>query len=225
MPVLVFAGGNILKIMTNIRVVLADDHPVVRSSIREILNEAHGIEVIGEASNGYEALRLAENLAPDVLLLDMEMPGLKGLDVAQQLQQSESPVNILALSTYDDKEYILGLLTNGASGYLIKGESPQMIIRAIRGVARGEKGWLSRQVSVQINTVIPNENPEKHNELTDQETAILRLIVIGKTTEEIRIALSLDEKTVEKKVNAILNKLDATSQMEAVMRAIQEGFI
>jgi DNA-binding NarL/FixJ family response regulator len=201
--------------MTNIRVVLADDHPVVRSSIRELLNEAQGIEVIGEASNGYEALRLVENLTPDVLLLDMEMPGLKGIEVAQQLQQTQSPVNILALSTYDDKEYILGLLASGASGYLIKGESPQMIIKAIRGVARGEKGWLSRQVSVQINTFIPHEKLEKHNELTDQEIAILKLMVVGKTPEEIRMALTLEEKTVEKEVR----------QIEAVMRAVQEGFI
>lgn len=211
--------------MTNIRVVLADDHPVVRSSIRDILNEVHGIEVVGEASNGYEALRLVENLAPDVLLLDMEMPGLKGMEVAQRLQQTESPVNILALSTYDDKEYILGLLASGASGYLIKGESPQMIIKAIRGVARGEKGWLSQQVAVQINSILPHETQKKYNRLTDQEIAILRLIVIGKTIEETRVALNLDEKTLEKQMNTILNKLDATSRIEAAMRAIQEGFI
>lgn len=119
------------------RVVLADDHQGMRESIRYLL-EAADIEVVGEACNGLEALNLAENLTPDVLLLDIEMPGLKGIEVAQRLQAIKSPVRILILSAYDDKYYIEALLATGAAGYLIKGEPPQTIVKAVYNVANGE---------------------------------------------------------------------------------------
>jgi len=134
------------------RVVLADDHAGLRSSIRTILECAPDIAVIGEASDGLQALRLVEALAPDVLLLDMEMPGLKGVEVAQCLKAAGSPVRILALSSYDDKQYILGALANGALGYLVKEEAPEKIVAAVRGVARGERGWISQRAAAQIVT-------------------------------------------------------------------------
>lgn len=210
--------------MTNTRVILADDNPLIRASIRNILNKAPGIEVVGEASNGYEALHLVKALAPDVLLLDMEMPGLKGVEVAQQLQRAGSAINILALSTYDDKEYILGLLACGASGYLIKEEAPETIIKAVRGVARGEKGWLSRRVSDRIST-LPAQKQAEERELTEPERAILRLIVRGKTNQEIGLVLDIDEERVASRLEAIFTKLKVTSRVEAAMRAVQEGFI
>ncbi len=126
--------------MTSIRVVIADDHPVMRDGIRNLLDKAIDIEVAGEAGNGVEALRLVEELKPDVLLLDMELPGLKGVEVAQRLQASGATVRILVLSAYDDQEYIRGLLASGAAGYLLKEEIPETIVEAIRGVARGERG-------------------------------------------------------------------------------------
>ena len=134
------------------RVVLADDHAGLRSSIRTILERAPDIAVIGEASDGLQALRLVEALAPDVLLLDMEMPGLKGVEVAQRLKAAGSPVRILALSSYDDKQYILGSLANGALGYLVKEEAPEKIVAAVRGVARGERGWVSQRIAEQMAT-------------------------------------------------------------------------
>src|SRR5512134_114453 len=105
--------------MATIRVVLADDHPVARAGIRKFLEKEPDIQVVGEASSGDEALKLIKELSPDVLLLDMEMPGLKGVDVAREVKEARLPVRILALSTYDNKQYILGLLSSGASGYLI----------------------------------------------------------------------------------------------------------
>ena len=106
--------------MKNIKVVLADDHPVVRSGMRSLLERAMDITVVGEASNGMEALMLVDELSPDVLLVDMEMPGMNGVEVARQLQATQSPVKILALSAYDDDRYIEGLLASGAVGYLTK---------------------------------------------------------------------------------------------------------
>ncbi len=133
--------------MEKIRIMLADDHPVARAGIRKFLNKATDIEIIAEADNGIEALELAKRLVPDVLLLDIELPGVKGLEIAKELQASNSPVKILVLSTYDDKQFIFGLLGNGAAGYLTKEEVPETIVEAVRGVARGEKGWVSRRVA------------------------------------------------------------------------------
>ena len=132
-----------------IRTVLADDHRVVRAAIHNLLDKAGDIEVVGEADNGVEALRLVKELLPDVLLLDMEMPGMTGVDVARHLQAAGVPVCILVLSAYDDKQYTLGMLASGASGYLLKEDAPKMLIDAVRAVARGERGWVSQRVAAQ----------------------------------------------------------------------------
>jgi DNA-binding NarL/FixJ family response regulator len=210
--------------MTPTRVVLADDHPVVRAGIRNMLNNAPGIEVIGEAGNGSEALHLVEELAPDVLLLDMEMPGLTGVEVAQQLQQTRASVHILALSAHDDREYIAALLNCGATGYLTKDEAPHTIIRAVHGIARGERGWFSRRVSSRIDTRKPGNEPDGPD-LTDRELAVLRLMVAGKTNQEIRLALGLSVKTVEKQVQIVFTKLDVSSRVEAAVHAVQDGLV
>ena len=123
--------------MKTTRVVLADDHPIVRASIRRLLEKAGDIEVVGEASDGIETLHMVEELAPDVLLLDVEMPGMKGFEVARRLHAAGAPVRILALSAYDDKQYILAMLASGATGYLTKEETPQTIIRAVHEAAAG----------------------------------------------------------------------------------------
>jgi len=209
--------------MTKIRVVLADDHPVAREGLRNLLEKAVDVEVVGEASDGTEALNLVEKLVPDVLLLDMEMPGLKGVEVARQLQAAGSSVRILALSAYDDRQYILGLLASGASGYLTKGEIPQTIVEAVRGVARGEHGWLSRQVAAQMASWT-QEEAEK-TPLTNREVEVLRLVVEGNTNQEIGLALGISEKTVEKHLDGIFTKLKVTSRVEAAVRAVREGLV
>jgi DNA-binding NarL/FixJ family response regulator len=140
-------GGIMPKIT---RVVLADDHDAVRAGIRCILQNAHGIEVVGEARNGAEAIQLVAQLKPDVLLLDMEMPVLNGIEVARQLHEAGDTVQILALSSYDDRHYILELLENGASGYLTKDEAPEYIVHAVQRVAEGEHGWLSKRAAARL---------------------------------------------------------------------------
>lgn len=210
--------------MAATRVVLADDHPVVRSGIRNLLEKVPEIEVIGEASGGEEALRLAETLLPDVLLLDMEMPDLKGVEVAQRLRARGSPVRILALSAYDDKQYILELLSNGASGYLVKEEAPETIIEAVRGVARGEQGWVSRKVASQMADWIHADEPGRMG-LTVRELDVLRLVVSGKTNQEIGINLGISEKTVEKHLEGVFSKLGVASRVEAAVIAVRKGFV
>lgn len=136
--------------MAPIHVILADDHVVVRIGIRNLLSRSPDIAVIGEASNGVEAIQLVNDLRPDVLLLDMEMPELDGVEVARRLRAARSPVKILALSAYNDKQYILAMFDQGAAGYLTKDEAPEKIIEAIRGVAAGEQGWMSRKVAARL---------------------------------------------------------------------------
>lgn len=138
------------------RVILADDHPKVRAGIRNLLEKAPDIEIIGEAGDGEEALRLVEDLSPDVLLLDVEMPLMTGVEVARRLKEEGSSVRILALSAYQDRQYIQGMLANGASGYLTKEEVPEKIVRAVRGVARGEEEWVSRRAANRLNSIQEN---------------------------------------------------------------------
>jgi DNA-binding NarL/FixJ family response regulator len=129
------------------RVVLAEDNENMRRGIRKLLTKAEDIEVVGEARNGLETLDLVSQLLPDVLLLDVEMPQLDGIEVARRLKEGRYRTPILVLSAYDDQEYIQEMLGNGASGYLIKDEAPERIIEAVRGVAQGKNGWVSPQVA------------------------------------------------------------------------------
>ncbi|HRV96354.1 MAG TPA: response regulator transcription factor [Anaerolineae bacterium] len=208
--------------MTKIQVVLVDDHPLAREGLRNLLDKAIDIAVVGEADDGVEALRLVETLKPDVLVLDMEMPGLSGVEVAQRLKSANTSVRVLALSAHNDKEYIMGLLANGAAGYLVKEEMLQTIVEAVRGVARGEQGWLSRQVSAQISTW--TQEAQTSN-LTPREMEVLALVVEGKTNQEIGLALGISEKTVEKHLVNVFAKLDVSSRVEAAVYAVREGLV
>jgi DNA-binding NarL/FixJ family response regulator len=219
-------GGEIGRnqSMGTTRVVLADDHPIVRAGIRRLLEKAADIQVVGEASDGIEALHLVEDLDPDVLLLDVEMPGLRGTEVARRLQVAGSPVHILALSSYDDEQYIRGMLASGAAGYLTKEEAPQTLVHAVRRVARGEQGRISQRVAAHMADW-GQEKTSMGISLTDQEKEVLRLVVAGKTNHEIGKALGLSEKKVEQHLQVVLAKLEVDSRTEAAMRAVQEGLV
>ena len=210
--------------MNKVRVVLADDHPITREGVKKIIVKSSDIEVVGEANNGEQALQMANELVPDVLLLDMEMPDLKGLEVARKLKESRSPVRILALSSYDDKQYIFGLLAAGACGYLTKEEVPSTILDAIRGVARGEHGWVSRRVAAVMAAWTQNKDGEQRD-LTDRELEVLRQLVAGKTNQEIGYELGISQKTVEKHLESMFSKLRVSSRVEAAVLAVREKLV
>ena len=201
--------------MPAVRVVIADDHPVVRSGIRDMLEDADGIDVVGEARSGEEALQQVDATQPDVLLLDMEMPERSGPEVAQHLREEGHPVRILALSSYDDQEYVQGLLDSGASGYLTKENAPELIIEAVRAVARGEVRWFVR----------PTAEMRSSPDLTDRETEILRHMARGDSNDEIGDALNISESTVRKHATHLYQKLDVDSAREAIAWAWQHGLM
>jgi DNA-binding NarL/FixJ family response regulator len=210
--------------VTHIKVLLVDDHPVVRSGIRTLIEQVPDIDVIGEASTGAEALKMTRELTPDVLLLDMEMPDISGNQVANQLLKEGTSVRILALSAHDDKQYIQELLSIGAAGYLVKEEVPEAIIEAVRGVARGEQGWVSRRIAAQLSSWM-REDVQERTQLTPREIEVLKTVVAGKTNQEIGLTLGISEKTVEKHLEGIFTKLGVASRVEAAVLAIREGYV
>jgi len=209
--------------MTKIRVILADDHPVVRAGVAALLERANDIIIVAEATNGAEVLPLVENHLPDVLVLDIEMPQLNGVEVARQIKKNKLPVRILALSAHADEHYVQKILQSGASGYLMKEEAPDMIIDAVRGVAQGEEGWMSRRAVAQMNNLVRNN--EQGSELTPRETEVLLWVVDGKTNQEIAHALHISESTVEKHVGAVMAKLQVSSRVEAAVQAVRRGWV
>jgi len=208
--------------MANIQVLIADDHPIVRNGIRNILEPAVGITVVGEAESGQQALEMIETLHPDVVLLDMQLPDISGIEVVKKVGEAGILVRILGLSTYDDNEYISQLLSLGASGYLLKEEVPETIVEAVRGVARGETGWVSRKVAAKLTQILQDEQ-RGTAVLTPREMDVLQLVVEGKTNAEIGLNLGISEKTVEKHLDAIFRKMGVVSRVEAAVMAVRQN--
>jgi two-component system, NarL family, response regulator LiaR len=205
------------------RVVLADDHAVVRQGLKRLLNRAPEIEVVGEASNGLEALRFAKELQPDVLLLDIEMPIMDGIEVARRLQELGIHVRILILSAYDDREYIRALLDIGISGYLVKGEAPGKIIEAVRGIAQGQKGWVSPQIRKKIEKIPPPAQIEQ--KLSYRDLHILRLLASGRSDNYICAQLGLTDGDFQSTIQSLFKKIGVVSRQEAVELSLQEGWV
>ncbi len=206
------------------RVVLADDHDVVRAGIRHLLRKAPDIQVVGEARDGNEAIQMVEQLEPDVLVLDMEMPAVNGVEVAQQLHEEGSQVKILVLSAHEDRHFILEVLDTGVSGYLTKDEVPETVIEAVRGVSRGEEGWVSPRIAAKIAIWLRNF-PHPARDLNPSEREVLRLISQDLTNAEISTTLGITERLVERHIESAQAKLGVVTRSEAVLIAKQEGII
>lgn len=210
--------------MPDIRVLIADDHPVVSKGVRDILNASVGISVIGEASSGAQSLEMIADLQPDVLLLDMQLPDMSGIEVINKIVAAGYSTRVLGLSSFDDREYITELLGMGAAGYLTKDEAPDYIVDAVRGVARGEKGWVSRGVAARLAQMMQADR-EVGADLTERELQVLRLVVDGKTNAEISLNLGISTKTVEKHLGSIYRKMDVSSRVDAAVQAVRKQIL
>jgi two-component system NarL family response regulator len=208
--------------MPTIQVLLVDDHPIVRRGILEMLQRAPDIQVIAETGKGEKALDLMVQLSPDVVLLDMELPDIGGYEVIRRSREETPQVRILALSGHDDATYIREALKHGASGYLVKEEVPEFIIEAIRGVAAGEQGWISRRVAANWSEQMRIMEGAL---ITNVEADILRRVQDGKTNDQIAVELGISPKTVERRLNSIFQKLNVSSRTEAAVYAIKNKLI
>lgn len=210
--------------MRKIRVLLADDHPVVRRGARVLLEQSPDLLVVGEAGRGEEVLPLVMTTEPDVVLLDMLLPDLSGVEVARQLRGVKPPVRVLGFSAHADAHFIRALMQNGAAGYLLKDEAPDLLVEAVRSIARGEQGWYSRQASAKLGAWL-QQDEEQQQALTARELDVLAQLVAGKTNQEIAAALTISEKTVEKHLHSLFVKFDASSRVEAAVYAVQKGLV
>jgi len=189
-----------------IKVLIVDDHPIVRTAIRSLLRSAADIVVIEEGGNGEQAIELARTEKPDLILLDIELPDLRGDAVLRKIRELRLETRVLAVTSYSDREYLLSMLENGASGYITKDEVPAKLLEAIRSIMYSGRSWFSPQVIKSGRTAPPEEQT-----LTELEIKILRQLILGSSQSEIAHALGLDEVRVAKFVGIMMMKFDVDS--------------
>ena len=213
--------------MSRLRVVIADDQPMMRAGFRAVLEATGDIEVVGEASTGEEAVDAATRQNPDVVLMDIRMPGMDGIEATRRLPRQR----VLILTTFGLDEYIIDALRAGASGFLLKDAPTQDVVDAVRSVAAGDavlSPAVTRQLLDQVGRRLPaavSRSPGALTELTDREQQVLRMIAAGLSNAEIAKALVLSEATVKSHVSSLLGKLGLRDRVQAVIYAYETGLI
>ncbi|MFC1975934.1 response regulator [Chloroflexota bacterium] len=215
--------------MTKIKVLLAEDHTIVRKGIRSLLDDETGIEVVGEAEDGREALEKVEQLFPDVVLMDNSMPVLNGLEATRQIKKRFPAVKILILTMHTNEEYIFQFLQAGASGYLVKQAAPTELVSAIQTVYQGDS-FLSPAVSKTviegyIRQTEATDQPDRYEKLTEREREVLQLIAEGFSSKEIAEQLHISVKTTGVHRTNLMDKLNLHSLPELTKYAIRKGII
>ena len=210
-----------------IRVLVVDDHPVVRVGVQHLLANDPEVEVVGEADNGPQALEQVAVLQPDIVILDMRLPGSDGVELTRQLRRNYPDVKIVVLTAYRDEEYLLGALRAGAHAYLLKQASHEMLCDAVHRVYRGERLLSPTLISRVLEEfeAMARERAIENSHLTETELQILSHIAAGDTTKDIAQKLHWSEPTVHRRVQEILAKLNVSNRAQAVAEAIRRGLI
>jgi DNA-binding NarL/FixJ family response regulator len=214
--------------MSKIRVLIADDHSIVRAGIRSLLEGYPGIEVIGEASTGWEAIELATRLIPDVVLMDIAMGDLSGLVATQEIKERVPQVNVLALTVHDQKEYFFAMLQAGALGYVLKESEPEELLAAIRAVNNDEAYLTPPVAKVVLEDYLAHRTGQRqsnYGRLSLREKEVLRLAADGKPSREIATMLHLSTKTIEKHRANMMRKLGLHNLADLIKYAIRKGLI
>jgi DNA-binding NarL/FixJ family response regulator len=211
--------------MTDLRVVVVDDHPVVRTGLKAVLATTPGLEQVGEGSSGAEAVELAERLLPDVLVMDINMPGMDGIEATRHVVATSPSVAVLVLTMHDDDDTVFSAMRAGARGYLLKGSEQEEVTRAISAVANGEAifGPTIADRMLRYFASPAREQPQAFPELTNREREVLNLLAGGMSNQSIARQLGLSLKTAANHVSNILNKLQAADRAEAIVRARRAG--
>jgi DNA-binding NarL/FixJ family response regulator len=216
-----------------IRLILADDHAMVRTGTRELLEQQPDFDIVGEAADGVEAVDLAHRLQPDVAVMDVRMPRMSGVEATRRIKSECPDVKVLILTAHDDDEYVFALLQAGASGYLMKTADIEELVKAIRTVAAGQSmlapsiaGKVVAQFTSGKSMPATSSNiPPTHEELTDRELDILKLVGRGLSNKQIGKELFISDRTVQAHLSNIFSKLNVNSRTEAVMYAVRKGWI
>ena len=212
--------------MQVIRVVLADDHAVVRKGIREFLEEDTAIQVVGEASDGEEALTLVARDKPNVAVFDIQMPKLNGMEATRRVKKEFPQTRVLMLTAYDDDPYIFAALQAGANGYLLKTSSSDELVHAVHAIAKGESALSPAVAKKLVLRATGGQSSEETIEpLTEREMEILRLAAKGMGNKQIGVTLSISDRTVQGHLANIYAKLHVGTRTEAVMFAVREKWI
>jgi len=214
------------------RVLLVDDQPLLRAGFRMVLDAQEGIDVVGEAGDGLEGVRETERLAPDVVLMDIRMPGVDGVEATRRIVDAGLPSKVLVLTTFDLDEYAFAALRAGASGFLLKDVPPDQLVAAIRSVASGDAVVAPRVTRSLLDALVPQLPPaaqpardEALASLTDREREVLLLVARGLSNAEIAEQLVVGETTVKSHVSRILDKLGLRDRVQAVVLAYESGLV
>jgi DNA-binding NarL/FixJ family response regulator len=207
-------------------ILLVDDHALVREGLRALLTSLPGMNIVGEADNGEEALSKAEELQPDIILMDLQMPKLNGIEATRRIMQTSPHIGILALTMLEDDDSVFGAMRAGARGYILKGAGKSEVIRAITAVAHGE-AIFSPQIAERLMQYFSNMRPvipeQAFPDLTGREREVLSFIVEGKTNAQIAELMNLSPKTVSNHISNIFSKLQVVDRAQAVSRTRQTG--
>jgi len=219
--------------MDKIKVLLVDDHPVVREGLQTMLATAPDIEVVAEASDGLEAIEKANEHRPHVVLMDLRMPNMDGLEVTRRIKSQLASTSVIILTVYDNDAYVIDAVRAGAGGYLLKDASRDLLIHTIRAVNSGGmlvKTSMLREAMLGLADATGDQSKEKQthkalNSLTPREHDVLHLVVEGQSNKEIGRALSISEDTVKKHVQTILSKLGVSDRTQAAVKAVRAGLV
>ena len=210
----------------NIRVLIADDHTLFRDGLRALLASAPDTELLGEAATGQEAISLAASLQPDLIIMDLQMPVINGVEATRQIVETSPHINILVVTMFDDDHSVFAAMRAGARGYLLKGANHAEVLRAIRAVGSGEAIFSPAVAARLIDyfaNIRPAAPPQVFPELTEREREVLKLIAQGYKNAEIASQLVLSLKTVRNHITNILSKLQVADRAQAILRARQAG--
>lgn len=214
--------------MSDITIVLGEDHLITRQGILRLLEDEEGLEIVGEASNGEEAVELVTELKPDVVIMDIAMPKLNGIEATRQIKVINPRTGVLILSAYDDDEYVFAMLKAGAAGYLLKSVSGDELVRAIKAIHNGEP-VLDPAIAKKVMNYFKFQNKipsvsEDVEHLSNREVDIIKLAAKGLTNKEIADKLHLSYRTVEGHMRDVFNKLGVGSRTEAVLFGLKKGW-
>jgi two-component system, NarL family, response regulator LiaR len=209
-----------------IRVLIVDDHTIVRKGIRALLAEIEGFEVVGEAGDGQAAITQAATLHPDVILMDLAMPKMDGIEAIRQIKLSQPESHILVMTSFATDDKVFPAIKAGALGYLLKESAPEELVEAIRQIHRGESSLhpaIARKVLQEITH--PSDRPPTPNPLTEREGEVLRLVAQGLSNQDIARKLNISDPTVRTHVSNILGKLQLATRIQAALYALREGLV